>query len=65
MKFGGAAGDCIALSEKLWDVTRHLVGELLDSPNRPLPAMQKKFSPGRHFKLGLVFHGVTNLRRFF
>jgi hypothetical protein len=30
--------DLHALSEKLWDVMRHLVGELLDTPNRSLTA---------------------------
>ena len=30
--------DLDALSEKLWDVMRHLVGELLDTPNRSLTA---------------------------
>jgi hypothetical protein len=33
-----AADDLDALSEKLWDVMRHLVGELLDTPNRSLTA---------------------------
>lgn len=30
--------DLSAMSEKLWDVMRHLVGELLDTPNRSLTA---------------------------
>jgi hypothetical protein len=33
-----ATEDMAALSEKLWDVMRHLVGELLDTPNRSLTA---------------------------
>ena len=33
-----ATEDMSALSEKLWDVMRHLVGELLDTPNRSLTA---------------------------
>lgn len=33
-----ATEDMAALSEKLWDVVRRLIGELLDTPNRSLTA---------------------------